>query len=149
MPAAKPPPPPDTVIRSLGSTWSQSDLGEDFELGPLSVIGELDPTGNDGTVNDILKMLLVSLDPLLAKLDTHRAGGLPEGIRFEAHKLQSAAGQIGAMRLSAACAAISRYFYAGGSLVPGPIGGVLGGLIDALVSETVRVQRRLRTLGVK
>ncbi len=146
MPAPKPP--PDTVIHSLGSTWSQDDLGDDFELGPLSVIGELDPTGNDGAVNDILKMLLASLDPLLAKVEAHRANGSPEGIRFEAHKLQSASGQIGAMRLSGACAAISRYFSAGGSLAPGPLSGELGGLVDVLVSEAVRVQRRLRRLVV-
>jgi HPt (histidine-containing phosphotransfer) domain-containing protein len=147
MPESKPP--PKTVIHSLGSTWSQSDLGEDFELAPLSVIGELDPSGDEGAVNDILKMLLKSLDPMLAKVEAHRAAGSPEGIKFEAHKLQSASGQIGAMRLSAACAAISRYFSAGGSLAPGPIKGALGDLVDSLVSEAVRVQRRLRKLVVK
>lgn len=145
----EPKPPPNKVIHSLGSTWSQSDLGEDLDLAPLSVIGELDPSGNEGTVNDILKMLLASLEPMLAKVEAHRVGNSPEGIKFEAHKLQSASGQIGAMRLSAACNAISRYFSAGGSLAPGPIDGVLGGLVDTLVSETVRVQRRLRTLVVK
>ncbi len=142
-------PPPNTVIHSLGATWSQDDLGEDFELAPLSVIGELDPTGRVGTINDILKMLMESLDPLLAKVEAHRAAGSPAGIKFEAHKLQSASGQIGAMRLSAACSAISRYFSAGGSVAPGPVNGVLGALVDSLVSEAVRVQRRLQRLVVK
>jgi hypothetical protein len=142
-------PPPHTVIHSLGATWSQDDLGEDFELAPLSVIGELDPTGRVGTVNEILKMLMVSLEPMLAKVEAHRAAGSPAGIRFEAHKLQSASGQIGAMRLSAACAAIARYFSAGGSVAPGPVRGDLADLVDALVTEAVRVQRRLQRLVVK
>ena len=139
---------PDSVFHSPGSAWSQEDLGEEFDVARLSVIGELDPTGRDGVLKEVLDLLMSSLDPLLVRLEKHRAAGHPAGIRFEAHKLHSAAAQLGAMRLSRAAKAVSTYFDAGGSTRPGQIDPHLGMLIDTVTVETIRVQRRLsRLLG--
>ena len=139
---------PDSVFHSPGSAWSQEDLGEEFDVARLSVIGELDPTGRDGVLKEVLDLLMSSLDPLLVRLEKHRSAGNSAGIRFEAHKLHSAAAQLGAMRLSRAAKAISAYFDTGGSTRPGLIDAQLEALIDTVTIVTVRVQRRLsRLLG--
>jgi len=141
-------PGPDSVFHSPGSAWSQDDLGEEFDVARLSVIGELDPTGRQGVLKEVLDLLKSSLDPLLTNLERHRDAGNPAGIKFEAHKLHSAAAQLGAMRLSRSAKAISTYFESAGPTRPGPIDAQLGVLIDAVTVETVRVQRRLtRLLG--
>ena len=138
--------PPDTVIHTLGATWTQDDLGEELAIGPVSVIGTLDPTGAEGTVNELMASLLASLEPMLNSFERHRGAGSAAGIGFVAHKHQSAAGQLGAMRLSASCRAITAYFSAGGSVAPGPLEPVLDALVDTVVVENVRLQRRLRML---
>jgi len=139
--------PSDIVIHSLGATWTQDDLGDELEVGPVSVIGELDPTGAGGTVHEVMVMLLQSLEPLLTSLERYRDSGNAVGIRFEAHKHQSATAQLGATRMSESCRAISAYFAAGGSLESaGSLDPVLGRLVDDMVVEIVRLQRRLRTL---
>lgn len=138
--------PPDTVIHTLGATWTQDDLGDELAFGPVSVIGTLDPTGAEGAVNEVMASLLESLEPMLNSFERHRSFGNAAGIRFEAHKHQSATGQLGAMKLSASCRAITAYFSAGGSVKPGPLDPRLEKLVDAMVVETVRLQRRLRML---
>ena len=138
--------PPDTVNHSPGATWTQDDLGDDLAVGPLSVIGELDPTGAQGTLKEVLAMFMESLDPMLTDVEHHRAHGYATGIRFQAHKLQSASAQIGATRLAASTRAITAYFASGGSLATGPLDPALSALVDSLVAETIRLQRRLHHL---
>ncbi len=134
---------PDTVFHAHASVWHQSELGSAFEIGALSVIGELDPTGERGVLKEVLWMFRESLDPFLALLERHRAHGSSSGIKFEAHKLSSAAAQVGALRLAAACRGITAHFDSG-EFHAAP--ERLDGLVDDLVTETVRVQRQLRQL---
>jgi len=94
-------------------------------------------------LKEILGMFETSLEPLIALLEQHRAHGCSTGIKFEAHKLGSAAAQMGAMRLSKACRAISRYFDSG-EFRTAPAG--LDALVDDVMTETVRVQRKLHQL---
>jgi HPt (histidine-containing phosphotransfer) domain-containing protein len=106
----------DSVYYALGSAWHRSELGSALEIGPVSVIGELDPTGANGVLLEVLCLFAKSLDPLLALLDEHRARGSSVGIKFEAHKLGSAAAQTGALRLAAACMEVTRHFASGDGL---------------------------------
>jgi HPt (histidine-containing phosphotransfer) domain-containing protein len=146
----KPPDAADSVVHRPGSSWSRFDLGYDLDVSTLSVIAELDPTGAHGVVEDVLRMFQESLDPMLVRLEQLRAAGSTTGIRFEAHKLYSAAGQIGALRLAAACAAITRHGRVTGQSAPdgapGAVDEVLDALLHELVSETIRVHRKLRRL---
>jgi HPt (histidine-containing phosphotransfer) domain-containing protein len=84
-----------------------------------------------------------SLDPLLALLDEHRARGSSVGIKFEAHKLSSAAAQMGALKLAAACREITRHF-ASGEFRAAP--SKLDLLVDDVITEIIRVQRKLHHL---
>jgi len=137
---------PDSVMHRPGEYWSQFDLGNDFDASTLSVIAELDPTAVDGVVEDVLSMFRVSLEPLLDRLEQLRAGHAVLDIRFEAHKLSSAAGQIGALRLARACKAISGYFAARRPPMPETVDPELDALLTDVLTEIVRVDRRLRSL---
>lgn len=92
---------------------------------------------------DVLCLFAKSLDPLLALLDEHRGRGSAVGIKFEAHKLSSAAAQIGAMKLAAACNDITRHF-ASGEFRSTP--ARLDPLVDRWIAEIIRVQRKLHQL---
>jgi HPt (histidine-containing phosphotransfer) domain-containing protein len=140
------------VTHRPGSTWSQIDLGETFDFEAISVIGDLDPSGADGLLEDVLSMFLDSLEPMLVAVERQRAAGSVAGIRFEAHKLKSSASQVGALRLSDACAEIMKRFGGDGlanvdyKKQSEPLGAELDLLVDNLISETIRVQRKLRRL---
>lgn len=140
------------VTHRPGSTWSQVDLGEAFDFEAISVIGDLDPSGADGFLEEVLSMFLDSLEPMLVAVERQRAAGSVAGIRFEAHKLKSSASQVGALRLSEACAEIMKRFGADGPVSADykkrsePLGAELDLLVDNLISETIRVQRKLRRL---
>jgi hypothetical protein len=43
-----------TVTYRPGSTWSQGDLGEAFDFEAISVIGDLDPSGASGLLEEVL-----------------------------------------------------------------------------------------------
>ena len=97
-------------------------------------------------------MFLDSLEPMLVAVERQRAAGSVAGIRFEAHKLKSSASQVGALRLSDACAEIMKRFGGDGlanvdyKKQSEPLGAELDLLVDNLISETIRVQRKLRRL---
>ena len=139
-------PPSDTVIHSLGSTWSQLDLGEAFDVDTLAMLSDLDPTGARGVVSEVLTLLDVSLEPMLERLERFRNAGAIADIRFEAHKMKSAAAQLGALRLAAACSDVLKRIAAGPPFREDLRGGDLAALLDAVVTETIRVQRQLRRL---
>ena len=132
-----------SVYYAPDSVWHQSELGSALEVGPLSVIGELDPTGANGVLLEVLSLFVKSLDPLLALLDQHRAEGSAVGIKFEAGKLTSAAQRMGALKLAAACQEITRHFGSGEFRVAP---SKLDPLIDQLVTEVIRVQRKVKQL---
>ena len=133
----------DSVHYAPDSVWHQSELGSALEVGPLSVIGELDPTGANGVLVEVLCFFAKSLDPLLALLDEHRSHGSAVGIKFEAGKLSSAAQRMGASRLAEACDAITQHFGSGEFRVAP---SKLDPLVDHLITEAIRVQRKVQQL---
>lgn len=135
-----------TVRHSLEGAWSQAELGAAFDVTTLSVIGELDPTGANGVVREVLAMFRDSLEPTLASIEASL--GEPEGatrILFAAHQLKGASAQIGALRLAAACEAVEKHLAARPAR-PADLEGAIRTLIDRQIAEIIRVQRRLRAL---
>ena len=136
----------NTVRHSLDGAWSQAQLGEAFDVTTLSVIGELDPTGANGVVREVLALFQDSLETALDSIERDmRAPGGAKRLRFAAHKLKSAAGQLGALRLAAACAAVEKHLTKNPQRSP-QLDGDLRLLVDVEMTEIVRVQRRLRAL---
>jgi HPt (histidine-containing phosphotransfer) domain-containing protein len=127
-------------------SWSQFDLGSDFDVATLSVVATLDPTGANGVVEDVLRMFQASLEPLLVRLERHRATESMSDIRFEAHKLYSAAGQLGAVRLTRACNAVLDRFHEEGRRAPEIMDTEFDSLLIQLIGEIIRVQRKLAQL---
>jgi hypothetical protein len=142
-PSTQPVPGHDSVFFAPDSQWHQSELDGAFDIGPLSVIGELDPKGEHGILKEVLGEFGKSLEPLLALLERHRSEGNAPGIRFECRRLGIAAAHMGATNLATACAGITDYFedrQRRSSL------GKLDSLVDAVMTEAVRVQRKVRQL---
>jgi len=135
-----------TVRHSLGGAWDQAELGEALDVSTLSVIGDLDPTGVNGVVREVLAMFLDSLDPALESLERCASDpGCSKRLQFGAHQLRSAAGQIGALRLAAACTAVDSYLDTNAGRTP-IVDLHLRDLVEAEMTEIIRVQRRLRAL---
>jgi HPt (histidine-containing phosphotransfer) domain-containing protein len=135
-----------TVRHSLDGAWGQTELGEAFDVTTLSVIGELDPTGANGVVREVLALFQDSLETALDSIERDlRAPAGAKRLRFAAHKLKSAAGQLGALRLAAACAAVEKQLTANPERSP-RLDLDLRLLVDVEVTEIIRVQRRLRAL---
>lgn len=128
------------------SEWGQTELGKAFDVTTLSVIGELDPTGANGVVREVLSMFQLSLESALesTERDIRSAGGAKR-LRFAAHKLKSAAGQLGALRLAASCGAVEKHLTANPERSP-QLDVDLRILVDVEMAEIIRVQRRLRAL---
>lgn len=103
----------------------------------------MDPTGANGVLLEVLCLFGKSLDPFLDLLDEHRERGSAVGIKFEARRLSSSAAQMGALRLVAACDEITRHFESG-DFRSNPSN--LDPLVDHVITETIRVQRRLHHL---
>jgi HPt (histidine-containing phosphotransfer) domain-containing protein len=136
------------VRHSLSGTWDQAELGEALDVSTLSVIGDLDPTGVNGVVREVLAMFLDSLEPALTSLE--RCASDPncsKRLQFGAHQLRSAAGQIGALRLAAACVAVDSYLNSHPGRTP-LVDVDLRHLVEREMAEIIRVQRRLRALLV-
>jgi HPt (histidine-containing phosphotransfer) domain-containing protein len=136
----------DSVIHRPGFAWSRFDLGVDLDVGALSIIAELDPTGANGVVEEVLAMFEESLDPLLSTLDAIRKERSASALRFEAHKLYSASAQVGALRVARACSALSDHFRAQALDPSVHREAELNELYQDLVVEIIRVQRKLRQL---
>jgi HPt (histidine-containing phosphotransfer) domain-containing protein len=141
-----------TLTHRPGSTWSQVELGEVFDFEALSVIGDLDPSGTDGFLEEVLSIFLDSLEPMLLAVERERDAGSAAGIRFEAHKLRSGASQVGAHRLVEACNEIMKrlqgdeHVNSAYKKCSEPPVAELDLLVDNLISEAIRVQRKLRRL---
>jgi HPt (histidine-containing phosphotransfer) domain-containing protein len=136
----------DSVFHRPGASWSQFDLGSDFDVSTLSVVAALDPSGANGVVADVLRMFGESLEPVLQRLERHRARADLAGIRFEAHKLYSAAGQLGALRLARSCSEVMRYFHEDDDATGQETSAELDARLLDLIGEIVRVQRKLAQL---
>jgi len=135
-----------TVQHSLYGAWGQAELGEALDISTLSVIGDLDPTGPNGVVRDVLTMFLDSLDPVLESIESDISSRCSaQRLRFGVHKLKSAAAQIGAQRLASACESVERHLLSHPERAP-HLDPDLRLLVGTEIEEIIRVQRRLRTL---
>lgn len=112
----------------------------------MSVLSELDPSGVNGIISEVLVLFQASLDPVLERLEHCRSTGAAADIRFEAHRLKSAAAQLGALRLASACSEIMKNLSAEAVAPTGARDAEVELLVDKLVTEIVRVQRQLRRL---
>ena len=142
-PASRPIPGHDSVFFAPDSQWHQSELDGAFDIGPLSEIGNLDPKGEHGILKEVMGSFGNSLDPLMSMLQRHRDRGRASGIRFECKRLELAAAHMGAVHLAQACAGVSRFFDAG-DFHSRP--QALDALVDEVMTEAVRVQRKVRQL---
>ncbi len=133
----------DSVFHAPNSLWHQSELGGAFDIGPLCLIGDLDPTGANGVLKEVLGVFGKSLEPLISLLERHRSRGYAIGIKFETWRLTETASQMGAMQLSAACVGVTRHFESD-EFRTAP--GKLDALVDSVMTEVVRVQRKVRQL---
>lgn len=109
--AARSPPqshcaPTSLVIKRLGSAWSQADLGDAIDLSALAAIADMDSSGTNDLIVDILSTLQRTLGPTLERIACHRVARSAAGVRFEAHRIKSAATQLGAGLLADAASAI-------------------------------------------
>ena len=105
-PVEQPSAPKPLVIKRLGSTWSQADLGDAIDLSALSTIADMDSSGTNDLVVDILTTLRRTLTQMLERLEHHRLAGSAAGVRFEAHRIKSSASQLGAFLLADAAEAV-------------------------------------------
>jgi HPt (histidine-containing phosphotransfer) domain-containing protein len=135
-----------TVTHRPGLTWSQVDLGEDFDVFTLSVIGGLDPDGEARVVEEILGLFLDSLEPALVTIERLRAARSSVGILAEAERLKAAADEIGAQRLSDACFTAVNSFHIGTRTGAVFANAALDTVVEDLVTEIIRAQRKLRRL---
>lgn len=135
-----------SVIHRPGSAWSQADLGDDFDVLTLSVIGGIDPDGRAGVVEDVLRQFLNSLEPVMVEIEKLRTARSSGGILAEAQKLNATAGQIGAQRLADACFAAMNSFHIGTRTGAVFANATLDVVVDDLIAEIIRAQRKLRRL---
>jgi HPt (histidine-containing phosphotransfer) domain-containing protein len=131
-----------TVRHSLQGFWSQSDLGDAFDVQTLSQVAELDPTGISGAVVEVLGLFQASLEPALVSIEADgRAPDAAKRLSATAHGIRGAASQVGALRLAAACMNLEKL------AVSHRISrGALVAAAEDIVCEMIRVQRRLRVL---
>jgi HPt (histidine-containing phosphotransfer) domain-containing protein len=131
-----------TVRHSLHGVWSQSDLGDAFDVQTLSQIAELDPTGISGVVMEVLGTFQVSLEAALVSMEADaRAPDAAQRLCANAHGIRGAASQIGALRLAAACLNLEKL-----ALSPRVSRGALTAAAEDVICEVIRVQRRLHFL---
>ena len=135
-----------SVTHRPGSTWSLAELGDDFDVLTLSVIGGTDPNGEAGVVERHLRRFMDSLEPTLLNIERLRAARSTSGILLEVQKLNASAGEIGANRLSAACFTAMNSFHIGTRTGAVFANATLSVVVNDLVIEIIRAQRKLRRL---
>jgi hypothetical protein len=138
---------PATIRHSLDGEWSQEQFGDAFHVSTLHSISELDPAGSAGIVREVLTLFYATLELEMEKLEWCLCSpGSGAQILYEVHRLKSASDQLGALRIAQACFHIERHFACNavfGEVWPNE---ELAVLVELLLEEVMRVQRRLRTL---
>jgi HPt (histidine-containing phosphotransfer) domain-containing protein len=101
----------------------------------LARLQELDPQGQSGLVQRVLATYTQSLQRLLPQLRAARDKGDREALRHAAHTLKSSSASVGALALSASCAAVEAELRDGGP--------ALSAHLDGLLDEGERILRGL------
>jgi len=105
----------------------------------LTQLALLDPTGIKGLLPRLLKLYLDKLASLLDQLDPARRAVDQSALRMVVHSLKSSSASMGALDLSALCAAAEQ------ALREGDLEG-LPTRLDALAAEALRVDAAVRQL---
>ena len=105
----------------------------------LAQLALLDPTGIKGLLPRLLKLYLDKLASLLDQLDPARRAVDQSALRMVVHSLKSSSASMGALDLSALCAAAEQ------TLREGDLEG-LPARLDALAAEAIRVDAAVRRL---
>jgi histidine phosphotransfer protein HptB len=71
----------------------------------LARLRELDPEGKNGVLPRVLAAFELSLVRMMAQLESQRSGGSAQAVATAAHTLKSSSASVGALALSATCAA--------------------------------------------
>lgn len=98
-------------MTSAPHTESPGDAGSGpTVLDPAALIRlrELDPDGRHGVLKRVFSAFEASLMRMLVQLGAERHGGDVGVVSSVAHTLKSSSASVGALRLSAACAAVER-----------------------------------------
>lgn len=93
----------------------------------------LDPDGANGLLERLLGTYRGSLQRLLPQLQTGRAAGDAEAVRYVAHTLKSSSASVGALRLAHLCTHIEAALRQGEPLA------ALAAQLDELVAEGQRL----------
>lgn len=132
-------PQPDAPTGSTGLAALPSGVTDVLDAQALARLGELDPAGQAGLVQRVLRTFAASLDKLALQLGQARAAGDSDAIRHVAHTLRSSSASVGAVELARICAEIER------RVRDGRTDG-LAGLLDDMVDEIHRIARALAHL---
>jgi HPt (histidine-containing phosphotransfer) domain-containing protein len=91
-----------------GAGTLPSNTPEPLRLDPDAVarLRELDPTGENGLIERVLRAFEASVARLVPQLSQARSEGDMQTIRHVAHTLRSSSASIGALKLSRLCADI-------------------------------------------
>lgn len=118
------------------SVRSDADV---LDAASLAKLRQLDPSGRAGILDRVLRTYEASLQKLMAQFATARAAADFDGVRHVAHTLRSSSASVGALGLSARCAAVEAAVRDGRTAALGPD-------LDALQSESERVAAAVRAM---
>lgn len=105
----------------------------------LARLQELDPSGQLGLVQRVLRTYLGSLERLAGQASSAQAEQQMDTLRYAAHTLKSSSASVGAAQLAALCQQVERLAADGG-------GPTLAPLVQQLGTEAGRVQAAVQAL---
>jgi HPt (histidine-containing phosphotransfer) domain-containing protein len=121
-------PEPMPSPRTQADAWAQV-----LDAEALSKLRTLDPQDQAGLVARVIGTYIGSLRRLAAQFAAARASGDVNGLRHIAHTLKSSSASVGALALSALCAAVEQHVRDAGAA------DGLGPKLDALAAEAARL----------
>jgi HPt (histidine-containing phosphotransfer) domain-containing protein len=114
--------------RLQGNPWERV-----LDAEALARLHALDPQGQAGLVARVIGTYVGSLRRLLAQFAAARSAGDLPGLRHVAHTLKSSSASVGALALSALCAAVEQHVRDAGAA------DALEPQLEALAAEGARV----------
>lgn len=129
-------PEPMTSQSLPGRAWAQV-----LDAAALAKLHALDPQGQAGLVARVIATYTASLQRLVTQFGAARAAGDVSGLRHVAHTLKSSSASVGALALSALCAAVEQ------QVRDGAPAEALAPQLDALGAEAARVLAALDAGG--
>ncbi len=91
---------------ALGAVAAGGAGGSVLDTACLDRLRELDPGARNGLLNRVLRTYTQSLERLLLQWEQAQATGDAQALRGMAHTMKSSSASVGALELSALCAAV-------------------------------------------